>query len=217
MVPPPNADDAAAASPAAAAAHAHACGGDHEHDHDAEHTAAKEKDEAQEREAFVKIVRAMQGYANDAAEEVHRWERNFEKLPTNHRALLSHHRDKHVEAYKCVKNNDDFFQKMLEAFTGDDVPPHLRVPPPKEGTPDPVSPGDVEKVRYVLKNLARDWSEEAAGERAQCHGPILAELEARLTVPAGLGTHSSAFAFTLFCSVRKTVQLMTASMTASIV
>ena len=138
-----------------------------------------------EREAFVKIVRAMQGYANDAAEEVHRWERNFEKLPENHRELLSHHRDKHVEAYRCVKRNDEFFQNMLNAFTGDDVPPHLRVPPPKEGAPEPVSPGDVEKVRYVLKNLARDWSEESAGERAQCHGPILAELQARLEVGIG--------------------------------
>jgi hypothetical protein len=28
----------------------------------------------------------MQNYSNDAAEEVHRWERNFEKLPLNHQA-----------------------------------------------------------------------------------------------------------------------------------
>jgi len=143
----------------------------------------KADEEALEREAFVKIVRAMQGYASDAAEEVHRWERNFEKLSEAHRTLLSHHRDKHVEAYRCVRRNDEFFRNMLESFTGDDVPPHLQVPPPPPGPPAPVSPGDVDKVRYVLKNLARDWSEEAAGERAQCHGPILAELEARLTVP----------------------------------
>mmetsp|Transcript_26947 Transcript_26947/g.66051 ORF Transcript_26947/g.66051 Transcript_26947/m.66051 type:complete len:296 (+) Transcript_26947:767-1654(+) len=72
---------------------------------------------------------------------------------------------------------------MLESFTGDDVPPHLRVPPPKPGPPEPIPPSDVEKVRYVLKNLARDWGAEAAEERLQSHGPILAELEARLPVP----------------------------------
>lgn len=179
MAPPQNDDEVAA--------HAHqlACGGDHDRDRIVDPAAVKAKEMAMEREAFLKIVRAMQGYANDACEEVHRWERNFEKLPENHRALLRHHRDKHVEAYRCVSHNDDFFQKMLEAFMGDDVPPHLRVPlpPPKDAPRDPIPPGDVEKVRYVLKNLCRDWSAEAQEERAQCHGPILAELEARLTVP----------------------------------
>ena len=158
-------------------------GGDGDGAHQDDTAARKAKEEEMERAAFVKIVRAMQGYASDAAVEIHRWERNFEKLPENHRQLLSHHMDKHVQAYRCVQRNDEFFKGMLRAFSGDDVPPHLRVPPPKEGAPDPVSPHDAEKVRYVLKNLARDWSEEAAGERAQSHGPILAELEARLKVP----------------------------------
>ena len=35
----------------------------------------------------------------------------------------------------------------------------------------------------MLKNLSRDWSAEAAEERAQSHGPIIAELQARLKVP----------------------------------
>ena len=143
----------------------------------------KEDDERLERAAFLKIVRAMQNYASDAAEEVHRWETNFERLSPAHQALLSHHREKHVEAYRCVQQNDAFLSGMLAAFSGDDVPPHLRVPPPGPGPPDPVAPGDVEKVRYVLKNLSRDWSAEAAEERAQSHGPIIAELQARLKVP----------------------------------
>ena len=37
-------------------------------------------------------------------------------------------------------------------------------------------PGDAEKVRYVLKNLARDWSAEGAPERAQSYGRIVEEL-----------------------------------------
>ena len=97
----------------------------------------KEDDERLERAAFLKIVRAMQNYASDAAEEVHRWETNFERLSPAHQALLSHHREKHVEAYRCVQQNDAFLSGMLAAFSGDDVPPHLRVPPPGPGPPTP--------------------------------------------------------------------------------
>ena len=94
---------------------------------------AKAEEVEQEREAFIKICRAIQGYAADAAEEVHRWERMFERLPPAHQTLLAHHRDKHVEAYRCVSRNDKFLQGMLATYMGDDVPPHLRVPP-AEGT-----------------------------------------------------------------------------------
>ena len=152
---------------------------------DRDNAIAKQADEELERAAFLKIVRAMRDYASDAAREVHRWERNYERLPANHRALLSHHVAKHDDAYRCVKRNDDFFKEMLSSFTGDDVPPHLRVPPPGEMAHEPVAPSDAVKVLYVLKNLARDWSAEAADERLQSHGPILAELERRLKAVPG--------------------------------
>ena len=152
---------------------------------------AEETEAALERGAFLKIVRAMQGYAEDASAEVHRWEHNFERLPEKHRALLSHHRKKHAEARRCVGVNDAFFRRMLASFMDEFTPSHLRVPPPQRGAPDPVAPADVEKVRYVLKNLARDWSAESAAERAQSHGPILAELEARLPTPGDGGDEAS--------------------------
>ena len=149
---------------------------------------AKAEEVEQERAAFLKICRAFQGYAADAAEEVHRWERMFERLPPAHQSLLAHHRDKHVEAYRCVGRNDKFLSDMLATYMGDDVPPHLRVPPAEktDGVSRAlhrVAPVDVEKVRYVLKNLARDWSAEAAGEREQSHGPIIRELTARHPPP----------------------------------
>ena len=138
-----------------------------------------------ERTAFLKIVRAMRGYAVDAADEVRRWEHNFARLPPAHQSLLQHHTKKHMQAYACVRANEAFFTELLPSFPGDDAPPHLRVP---DAARDPeahasVTPGDAEKVRYILKNLARDWSAEAAEERAQSHGPILKELEERLYVP----------------------------------
>ena len=138
-------------------------------------------EEALERSAFLKIVRAMRHYASDASEEVLRWRSNFARLSPAHRELLSHHVAKHANADACISRNDAFFTALLDAFSGPDVPPHLRVPPRASdaSATDPVPPSDVEKVRYVLKNLSRDWSAEAAEERAQSHGPILAELEAR--------------------------------------
>ena len=120
-----------------------------------------------ERAAFLKIVRAMRGYAVDAADEVRRWEHNFSRLPPAHQSLLQHHTEKHMQAYACVRANEAFFTELLVSFSGDDVPPHLRVPDAARDPEahSPVTPGDAEKVRYILKNLARDWSAEAAEQR----------------------------------------------------
>lgn len=40
------------------------------------------------------------------------------------------------------------------------------------------------QVKYVFKNLMRDWSEEGAAERAQTYGRLLTELRARLPPPS---------------------------------
>ena len=120
---------------------------------------AKAEEVEQERAAFLKICRAFQGYAADAAEEVHRWERMFERLPPAHQSLLAHHRGKHVEAYRCVGRNDKFLSDMLATYMGDDVPPHLRVPPAEktDGVTRAlhrVAPVDVEKaVSYTHLTL----------------------------------------------------------------
>lgn len=86
-------------------------------------------EEALERSAFLKIVRAMRHYASDASEEVLRWRSNFARLSPAHRELLSHHVAKHANADACISRNDAFFTALLDAFSGPDVPPHLRVPP----------------------------------------------------------------------------------------
>ena len=93
------------------------------------------------------------------------------------------HGEKHVEAYRCVQQNDAFLSGMLAAFSGDDVPTSACRPPGP--VPRPRRPGRRREGAglRVLKNLSRDWSAEAAEERAQSHGPIIAELQARLKVP----------------------------------
>lgn len=66
---------------------------------------------------------------------------------------------------------------MLSTYEGGNVPEHLRVPPASDcvrlGRP---TPGEAEKVRYVLRNLCRDWAAEGAGERAGCYGLLVDKL-----------------------------------------
>eukprot|EP00959_Pyramimonas_sp_CCMP1952_P049491 1033959-Pyramimonas_sp.AAC.1 len=72
-----------------------------------------------------------------------------------------------------IEKNAEFFKAMLAEFEREGAPPHLQVEAQVVGEDRRVSPGDVDKVRYVLKNLVRDWAEEGELERSQSHGPIL--------------------------------------------
>ncbi|KAI3438426.1 hypothetical protein D9Q98_000857 [Chlorella vulgaris] len=89
-----------------------------------------------------------------------------------------------AEARQCIYRNHLFLSAMLAMFVeGEDsyAPPHLA---PANAAADEleakagscVAPYDHDRVRYVLKNVARDWSEEGAPERAQSYGRICAEL-----------------------------------------
>ena len=40
-----------------------------------------------------------------------------------------------------------------------------------------INPSDADKVRYVLKNAMRDWSDDGSGERAESYGRILSQLQ----------------------------------------
>lgn len=66
----------------------------------------------------------------------------------------------------------------LPSEQSDSVPSHLRIPP-LEGELPQTSPADMEKVRYVFKNLCRDWSKDGEAERAACYGPLIEARELR--------------------------------------
>eukprot|EP00195_Chlamydomonas_chlamydogama_P011198 CAMPEP_0202895146 /NCGR_PEP_ID=MMETSP1392-20130828/4405_1 /ASSEMBLY_ACC=CAM_ASM_000868 /TAXON_ID=225041 /ORGANISM="Chlamydomonas chlamydogama, Strain SAG 11-48b" /LENGTH=436 /DNA_ID=CAMNT_0049580059 /DNA_START=74 /DNA_END=1384 /DNA_ORIENTATION=- len=140
--------------------------------------------EQEEREALGRIVLAFKDYRRAAEAEVARWEHNYQKLPNHHKFLLPSLPQKFAKARQNIYVNQFFIASLLAAFEGDGdgslIPPHLANPSDAAeqaaSSRQHASPGDVEKVRYVLKNVARDWSAECAGEREQCYGPILEEL-----------------------------------------
>jgi len=90
--------------------------------------------------------------------------------------LLPRHPLKFEAAKKCIAANGYFFEKLLENFAGPGAPAHLKVEMMSQDN-HRTHPGDVDKVRYVLKNLVRDWTAEGALERSQSHAPLLRELE----------------------------------------
>ena len=93
------------------------------------------------------------------------------------RALASHQPARFAAARQAVACNAAFLGAMLATYEGAGVPDHLRVPPRDQcASMNRPTPGESEKVRYVLRNLVRDWCGEGEEERRQCYAPLLAAL-----------------------------------------
>lgn len=142
-------------------------------------------DEAEERKALGRIVLGFQTYARMAELEVARWEANFSMLPDRHKEILrTSQMAKFKEARRCIHVNQFFIKSMLSSFEPDDDdedmsggPTHLmhaaQAAREVEEEGHRISYLETDKIRYVLKNLSRDWSVEGKEEREQCYGPIL--------------------------------------------
>jgi len=138
---------------------------------------------AAERASFLRVIAAFRSYEADALAEVERWEANHALLPPAHR--LPSQVATFAASRAAVAANAAFLRDMLAAFGGDEAPAHLRVPPPPPGPPQRSAPGEAEKVRYVLRNLVRDWSEEGSAERAGVYAPLVSALARHLPPYAG--------------------------------
>ncbi|PRW58988.1 UPF0586 C9orf41 [Chlorella sorokiniana] len=138
---------------------------------------------ALEREALGRVAHALRHYRSGAGLEVARWQHNLNQLGERHRALVPQLPEKIAAARQCIYRNHLFLSSLLAMFEEDSgwAPPHLApanaaADEYEDGVGAAVAPQDHEKVRYVLKNCARDWSAEGAAEREQSYGRITAEL-----------------------------------------
>ena len=127
--------------------------------------------------------------------------------------LLSRLRAKHVAARAAAERNARWLDSLLEATVGlssregrgegggpggDEgggrcspyAPAAAAVARSLAAAGAPPSAGDADKVRYVLKNAARDWSASGEEERAASYGRVVEALARAL--PPGRGTAAAA-------------------------
>lgn len=128
----------------------------------------------------------MISYPLDAAWEVARWEANYARLPPHQQALMKHLPAKYAAAREAMQHNAFFIKSMMCIYQEDScsAPPHLapaNAAAAEWAVDHPrTSPEDSDKVRYVFKNLMRDWSAAGAAERDDSYGRICRELKSVL-------------------------------------
>ena len=130
----------------------------------------------------------MRSFVNCADFELQRWSRSFDRLCEEHKHLLKSLSSPTIYAGDCqqflregVHHNDMFLRMVLE-WLGEEGGPwplvhasqaaDMWVAAKGEG----VSAGDFQKVLYVLKNIARDWSADFRKEREASYGRIIRAL-----------------------------------------
>ena len=141
--------------------------------------------DAEESAAFLKIARAVEAYERDAERLLARWRKRLEDASlTRYARVLDAHRARvETRGAACVRTNGEFLRKALETFVDNELAPeHLRIPSEafeawRRDETFRASADDVDKVRYVLKNVWRDWSEEGKCERMPVYEAIFEGLE----------------------------------------
>ena len=145
--------------------------------------AQRDLDYEEERKALGKIVQNMRMYREFGMADVRRAAYHYSRLSDAHRALAPREPEKHAAMREAVLANADFFDELLHTFRETpNAPSHSRPSHLVGGEEEAkrladegyrVNPADEDKVRYVLKNLVRDWSEEGKSERDACYAHVI--------------------------------------------
>ena len=154
--------------------------------------------DAAEVAALARILHALSLYGPPALAEVARWERAATALPPAHAAVLAHSLPTKAAAGRAaVAANAAFLADLVAAVVsgaaglGPGMASHLATAAAIAGEAAAAgvapAPADVEKVRYLLRNAARDWSAAGAGERAACYGRLVGALVQELRPPPPAG------------------------------
>jgi carnosine N-methyltransferase len=130
----------------------------------------------------------MRSFVNCADFELQRWSRSFDRLCEEHKHLLKSLSSPTIYAGDCqqflregVHHNDMFLRMVLE-WLGEEGGPWPLVHASQAAdmwvaaNGEGVSAGDFQKVLYVLKNIARDWSADFRKEREASYGRIIRAL-----------------------------------------
>jgi hypothetical protein len=142
----------------------------------------KEEEEEEERMALGRVAHAMMQYAFIASFETNRWKRNLGKLSERHASLLSRgtiygNEGEQSLITEAIHQNDMFLRFIVHWLVEEGGPPPLHAAFDAADAwrathGEGVMPADFEKVLYVLKNVARDWSKEFQAERDESYGVL---------------------------------------------
>ncbi|BFZ62105.1 hypothetical protein YB2330_003184 [Saitoella coloradoensis] len=141
------------------------------HSHEGSHSHIHDRDlEDEESLALSHTLNSFTSYRSSLHSSLTHRLRRYHSLPLPHRSLLSTYPSQIKLASTCIDAN----ASLLEAIAGVGGTGVLGdVQAGVEGCGE----GDMEKVRSVVKQFARDWSVEGRGEREQCYRPIVSVLE----------------------------------------
>jgi len=155
-------------------------------------------DDDAERDAFLKIARAVFAYDRDVDALIARWNASLwaESLSdAKYEPILREARTRVLkDAPACAEANVMFLRSVIGTFVDNErVPAHVRIPGEaveswRADETFRATREDAEKVRYVLKNAYRDWSAEGLYERTPVYEAIFNALAEALPVDVDVGS-----------------------------
>lgn len=123
-------------------------------------------EEEQEKKVFHKILDSFRYYRRHSEKYIDAKYREWESLSHKHQSLLPEYHDKLQKTKQALRANADFIQVLVPSENSSADQTYSAQPE-----------SEMEKVRGVLRQLARDWSQEASDERSRTYGAIIKELE----------------------------------------
>ncbi|OQR69486.1 UPF0586 protein C9orf41-like [Tropilaelaps mercedesae] len=132
---------------------------------------------AEEQKSFQRVVNSFRAYRVHSHRRVRKAMLVIDRMQPEHRRLLEEYR-KHLDQVRVsIDHNAEFLNeltvdiaKMFENQEIHEVDPQIA----QELAP---TEGDMDKVRTVLKQFCREWSEVGRVEREQSFQPLIRELE----------------------------------------
>lgn len=128
------------------------------------------EEEAAEQEAFAKVIQAMGYYRTSCEASLEKKRLDLAKVP-DHQTPLTEGLQRRLDFMQNRIIRNQAFLKMLS--TG----PHLPYSPSSDDPSKKVAVADIDKVKSLLRQFVRDWSNQGQSERDATYTPILGALQ----------------------------------------
>ena len=131
-----------------------------------------------EQEYFRRVIRAFRYYYTHAVNMHAQKTKEWTRLPLEHRQLLPEYEQKLDQMHEAIEANWKCIRTLVPKSDIDID--HDNNADDDDGVFEAVPEGEMEKVRSVLRQLVRDWSEEGQPERI-IYSTIISDLHVHLS------------------------------------